>query len=485
MTYSFRVLLIAASLLCPELLWAGGLERRETAASELVAQTPWRGPRSPPIIFFIAKGAANSCGEGCDTWIAAHGEFDSGAAARLKRLLARIGKRDLPIYFFSPGGQTREAMAIGRIMRERKMRAGVARTIPTGCWEGEFTDSCNVLRRADREISSSLNTLSSCASACVYALLGASRREVSANAVLAVHSSKLVLMQYGEPLEVKGALVAYARRRSGVHEAETDRYTRSMGVDLELLKVARSVPHKSSRRLTREEIFKFGIDKREFGDSGWITQSQDGARFAFTRLFRKGWGGDGGFSELALRLSCSPDGTVGLDYTARGGADVVWPRDDIVVGIGSETINLQLVAGGPPGSPDIRSAVVQRPFAMAFPSATLIWVAWQNGSKQTNRTPIDLAGFANAMSEVLPKCGLEQVRPQTGGNQGALSEASKYEAPSYDELPASVKAAVPVLQPGGVFPSIPAVAPKQPTVFPPVNFSSGNPAGAASGKGNP
>src|SRR5688500_4589951 len=54
----------------------------------------------PPIMFFTAKGEADACGPGCDTWIAAHGAFDEGAPQRLRAALAKAGKRKLPIYFF-------------------------------------------------------------------------------------------------------------------------------------------------------------------------------------------------------------------------------------------------------------------------------------------------------------------------------------------------------------------------------------------------
>src|SRR5689334_16831375 len=82
--------------------------------------------KQPPIEFFIAKGVPNACGPGCDRWIAADGHFDSEAAARLRRLLQKIGKPNLPIYFNSSGGNLTQAMEIGRMMRARGMTAGVA-----------------------------------------------------------------------------------------------------------------------------------------------------------------------------------------------------------------------------------------------------------------------------------------------------------------------------------------------------------------------
>jgi hypothetical protein len=377
------------------------------AAAGPISQAPAVKNVSPPIIFFVAKGEANSCGEGCDTWIAAHGEFDSSAAARLKRLLARIGKRDLPIFFFSPGGNGREAMAIGRMMRERKMRVGVARTILSDCKDSEFSDSCNAMRRSDREVAASLNTLSMCASACVYAMLGGQTRDVSANAILAVHSSKIVLMRNGRRVPVKGALVAYAEKRSQVFEAEIDRYTKSMGIDSELLKVARSVPFESSRNLTREEIFKFGIDKRDAGDSGWTVQQVNYRTAATVTMFRRGWGGRDNFGLLRLALSCLPSGVIDIDYLARGSGGP-WPTDKLVMVFDDERVEFKRFGDGRTSPVERASATMTRDAAWQLAKAARVSMALEGGEGATLQTQIGRAGLAHAMSEMLSRCGADQ-----------------------------------------------------------------------------
>src|SRR5262249_40121061 len=86
-----------------------------------------------PMAFYVAKGEADECGAGRREWIAAEGMIDEGAPARLRGLLGRLGQRKLPIYFHSPGGSVGAGIAIGRLLRERRMNAGVGRTIPRGC----------------------------------------------------------------------------------------------------------------------------------------------------------------------------------------------------------------------------------------------------------------------------------------------------------------------------------------------------------------
>ena len=82
---------------------------------------------------YLAKGEANACGDGCSEWIAAEGYFDNGAAGRMRAFLQRHGARKLPVYFHSPGGDGAAAMAIGRLLRERGLTAGVGMTIPRAC----------------------------------------------------------------------------------------------------------------------------------------------------------------------------------------------------------------------------------------------------------------------------------------------------------------------------------------------------------------
>ena len=89
--------------------------------------------RSEPLIFVFVTGEPNACGRGCSEWIAGEGRFDEGAAQRFREFLAVLAKRDLPIFLNSDGGLVSEAVQIGLILRENRMTAGVARTVPARC----------------------------------------------------------------------------------------------------------------------------------------------------------------------------------------------------------------------------------------------------------------------------------------------------------------------------------------------------------------
>ena len=122
-----------------------------------------------PMNFVVAKGEPNACGPNCSEWIAAEGTIDADAPKRLRDLLTSLTERKLPIFFDSPGGIGGAGIEeIGRLLRERKMTAGVSRTV-----EAE------------------LHNVAGCSSACVYALIGADARHVPPGARIGVHTSKI------------------------------------------------------------------------------------------------------------------------------------------------------------------------------------------------------------------------------------------------------------------------------------------------------
>src|SRR6478672_9018617 len=104
------------SLLAAVLLLAACLPAAAAPAKEK-RPPPAISALKTPMVFYLAQGEPNSCGPGCDQWIAAEGAITQGTAARMRTFLKRnAGQR--PIYFNSPGGITTESVAMGRLMRE-------------------------------------------------------------------------------------------------------------------------------------------------------------------------------------------------------------------------------------------------------------------------------------------------------------------------------------------------------------------------------
>jgi hypothetical protein len=217
--------------------------------------------RSEPMIFVVATGEANACGRGCSEWIAGEGQFDEGAAQRFRKFLAVLAKRDLPIFFNSDGGLVSQAVQIGLLLRENRMTAGVARTVPQGCQPGfPLNDACRRLMQSKREHKARLYFGGArCGSACVYTMVGASTRHVDPGATLRINS--------GVGPEVDKT------------ENFLRRYVVGMGVNPALVDAAAKIPSRTSRDLSRGEMEQLGIETRGVHETPWFAYNGPAGEF--------------------------------------------------------------------------------------------------------------------------------------------------------------------------------------------------------------
>ena len=271
----------------------------------------------PPIAFFIARGEPDICGPGCHEWIAADGTIDSGAAKRMRTLLDRIGKRRLPVYFHSPGGSVAAAIEIGRMLRARGMTAGVARTIPQGCDPRHDREpACDALKRAGRELVSELRTVHTlCNSSCVYALIGARIREVTAGARIGVHALALARTDKDGQLKPRTrqelSRADLAALEAG--NAKLARYIAEMGIGRGLFEAAAAIEHERLRYISRDEIARFGIDARAFHESRWVVD--EGSRFVVAKFATEARGSSKQYRTAKFELSCGRSGNLNLVFS--------------------------------------------------------------------------------------------------------------------------------------------------------------------------
>jgi hypothetical protein len=245
--------------------------------------------RSEPMIFVVATGEPNACGRGCTEWIAGQGQFDEGAAQRFREFLAVLAKRDLPIFFNSDGGLVREAVQIGLLLRENRMTAGVARTVPEGCRLAiPLDDACRRLMQSKREHKARLYFGGArCGSACVYAMVGASTRHVDPGATLRIHSG--------------------VGREIDKTENFLRRYVIGMGIDPALVDAAAKIPSRSFRGLSRGEMERFGIETRGVYETPWFAYDGRAGEFLLLKSVTYPTGDSGDeYRTRTVGLACSP-----------------------------------------------------------------------------------------------------------------------------------------------------------------------------------
>jgi hypothetical protein len=270
-----------------------------------------------PLLLYLAKGDRDACGKNCSEWIAVEGHFDSGAAARFRAFTKRLGNRKLPVVFHSPGGDLKNALAIGRMLRSRGVTTSAGMTIPEGCAAAE-DDACKAIKRSGKPVQAQLLAAGGrCNSACVWALFGGVVRDVPPGAVLGVHAAKHIITVKRHPgvTVSRERVAAFARTQRQLSDAQTRAYIVAMGISPDVLTLADSIPHEKLRALTREEVIRFGIDSREFQETRWALVSlQTRGPIAFKHFLENKGVGLKDFRTSYLRLYCAGAQNVRVDY---------------------------------------------------------------------------------------------------------------------------------------------------------------------------
>ncbi|WP_246738164.1 hypothetical protein [Bradyrhizobium sp. CCBAU 051011] len=398
----FRFLVLAALLL---------------VSGELRAETPAeKAGFAPRLIIYNAKGPANSCGPGCDRWIAIEGQVDEGAAARVSRFLRDAKDTTRPIYFHSPGGSVRPSYVIARMLRGRKAVARIGRTIATACTRGTQVDAaCLKIKTAGGEVEAELTTRNAmCNSACGYLLLGATTREVAPDAVMAVHNSRLTLVVHGSiPAQV---IAEYKQRRMASADRERAAFVTSMGVSRELDDLIKTVKFESLHVLTRAELYRFGIDKRSLLETPWTFET---AARPYVRKLASARQGDGtSFRSMEWRLFCEAKTRARLMFVREADQDAGSNKDvnkTVMLMAGPEK---SVAFGRYParvGKFEIWSDIVAPEAMEAMLAAPRLQMGERmpaaEGKTDLSTFDIDMLGLGAAWTRLLASCPANNPRP--------------------------------------------------------------------------
>ncbi|SIN82365.1 hypothetical protein [Vannielia litorea] len=148
------------------------------------------------------------------------GAIAEGDGARFADWLERQPALPETLWFHSPGGSVRDALEIGRLIREQGMK--------TAMDAGAF-----------------------CLSACPYMLMAGTTRSVHAEAKVGVHQS-----YYGQSTVLPAFLAVEDIQHN---QAEVVRYLSEMGIDLRLMQHALSTPPDEIYILVRDELTEYAV----------------------------------------------------------------------------------------------------------------------------------------------------------------------------------------------------------------------------------
>lgn len=229
-----------------------------------------------PMRVVVVRDVRPDCAKACGEWVSAEGEFVRETPALFRKLFRDLGRRDLPIFIASAGGDVEAALQVGRLFRAQRATVAVQRTLFADCGPGK--PACPAPIPGEPLRGEPDTRTSNCASACVYALAGAERRILGAASVVGVHQSRSVarihrryfvrfVIENGRRREISRRLisektVAIKPEDQGAG-AETykpiARYLREMGIGDGLLALVTSVPPSSIRALDWNDVVSTGL----------------------------------------------------------------------------------------------------------------------------------------------------------------------------------------------------------------------------------
>jgi len=220
-----------------------------------------------PMRFIRVRGGGPACQTDCPEWISAEGKIVMGTADALARVIAALGDRRLPIFINSAGGSVQDAMAMGRLIRARRLAVVVAHTEIAPC--PASARDCGEAR------GSAESWGAYCASACALALAGGVERYVSPLSLVGVHQltelvsktqvKRLYSVRYfvlaGLKLELSRTLVGERRSTATTRRAanrsvddSVGLYLAEMGVLDPVMKLMLATPARDVHWLTAEEL---------------------------------------------------------------------------------------------------------------------------------------------------------------------------------------------------------------------------------------
>jgi hypothetical protein len=217
------------------------------APASSAAQTPPadQNQLQQPMKFTRVRSDDPTCQPNCPEWIVAQGKIDIGAAKAFAHVIASLEDRRLPILINSPGGVVDEALAMGRLIRSKRLAVAVARTVLTPCAPSETT--------CDQHTGKAIASGAICVSACPLILAAGVERYASPWSFIAVH--QVLSMQNRQQVIVQGYKVEYVPvDGAGLADQKIGAYLEDMGVGSPVMEEILATPNKEVHRLSWEDL---------------------------------------------------------------------------------------------------------------------------------------------------------------------------------------------------------------------------------------
>ncbi|WP_332695677.1 hypothetical protein [Bosea sp. (in: a-proteobacteria)] len=282
-------------------------------------------PAPEPMRIVAVRSAEPGCEPHCREWLAAQGAITNETLEELRRAIAGLNGRKLPVLIYSTGGTVEVAITMGEIIRQHGLDIAVART---------------VLTQRDPNLGTIDERSPLCSSACTFVLAGGVRRIIPPQSRIGVHQQtiletetttvrdyQIVRRREGDRMVERRELVNERKetrtvkqeQATGEIDARIARHLDAMGLDRSFLKLTVSTPADTMRYLRPEEMRSTTIATQLAPATAVFSEQRSDAapadrRVASAILGNIGFGQHRGRDirlELAVREGSQP-GEVGL-----------------------------------------------------------------------------------------------------------------------------------------------------------------------------
>ena len=277
----------------PERISAASIWRRLRAPTVLIALLSWLGafayaraepdPTYPSMKFARVRADNPECRPHCPEWLSAEGKIEVGTAQAFARAISELGERRLPILINSPGGSVADAIAMGRLIRAKRLSVEVAHTVITPCEPPKPVKGAKpavVSSECDTPTASASAWSAYCASACPLVLAGGVERYVSPLGRVGVHQITMfvthtsIVRTYrvhyrvvdGRKEEMSRDLADEQKQQTTSKESATPKvesevavYLREMGVGGPIMNLMETTPSTTLHWLTANEMKDSGM----------------------------------------------------------------------------------------------------------------------------------------------------------------------------------------------------------------------------------
>jgi len=249
----------------------------------------------------IVRSTDPSCGEFCPAWISIEGHLTAETETAFRAILKKLGNSRLPVLVHSGGGLVTVGYAIGRMIRERHLDVGVAKTVfaQTAANGGNCTDHCTAetatkedasrLSHEDEILAGQPHSLDAfCASACTFILAAGEHRYVAPWSHIGVHQildiekhvthykkiqvSRSVSPETHEIIEKRTILSKHDKTWTVTHDEPTaatlsklQLYLKEMGIGPRLQTLMAETEYKNIHWMTHAELQQTGLVTDYFG----------------------------------------------------------------------------------------------------------------------------------------------------------------------------------------------------------------------------